>query len=554
MHVFLDAHVPMVKIFEAGERVTSFVLRYTAHEHILPDACAEIINASLGGSASSISPLTAIFLRTLPELAQPTQVNALLNKHATAVAPFIHQITLCAVLGNYNDNIAAPYTFEVRKNIISDFDIKECTNMLKNLQSDQMIFFYALREYLGYFLKFIPSVEALLEAQVAFGKQRARVSDALRAARNANITSFSDFLGTVNDIFKKNYKRLPKRKSIPRGRGDRSNALCVITNRTVKKRGLKRTAGNAFDTEFFGETIKKIKTDGLSVLDSIVNDEVQGAAEAARYESFTDSAAKASAAYQIDAGDDTIRILSDVVFAADSVLGMVRVPLPREFSRMQLEAIARRFSVPLTDSKIMRATRAHVCLGCGSLKNFVGTRLERTGKQTTSRAAGFRKLALNVDDPCGSKMVCFQEPGCHNFDVEEHEIITPNGDSCVLVNRKWAITISPCCGLLVHANSIQANKDSPHGFDCPGCAKQLKVQFAPAEPDARKCAYCSKHISAKHAGNVALLFDEDGALFKFGFCKSHWRPWCRTSDGYCTLRFVSLNMQNRRGGGLVLPS
>jgi len=558
MHVFVDAHVPMVELFEQGQRVSTFVLKYTAHEDALPDACAEITNAALGGSASSISPLTAVMLRVLPELAQPTQVNVLLAKHAAAVAPFVHQTALCAMLGNYRDNVTPLHAWKTRKNILINFTLKACITAMKELQPDQLFFFYALREYIGSTLRMLPCVEALLEAQVAFAKQRARVSDAMRSVRNSEPQSFNDFIVAHSETFRRNYKRLPKRKSIPRGRGDRSNALCAVINRTVKKRNLKRTAGDAFDVDFFGSVIKRIRTDGVDAVDTLVGEDVQAAAEAARYEAFADNAAKATAGYSIDAADDTVRRLNDVAQAADVVLGVVRVPLPRQMAAAQLEAVARRFGVSVDDPKVARITRVMFCTGCHECKNFVSTRQERSGKLVAARAAGYRKISLNFEN-LASEPVCVEKEDCTHFGIETHDVITRTGtgdsvQSCVLVTRKMAITISPCCGQLVHANSLAASVVSDTRYDCPACAAKWRVAAAPNVPDVRKCAYCSKSISPKHAGNVALLYDAEGDLYKYGYCKSHWRPWCRTSDGYCTLDFVSRNMGNRRGTGLILPS
>jgi hypothetical protein len=497
-------------------------------------------------------------LRVLPELAQPTQVNVLLAKHAAAVAPFVHQVALCAMLGNYRDSVTPPHTFAVRKNILTQFTLKACVEAMKSLESDHMFFFYALREYIGTVLRGLPCVEALLEAQVAFSKQRARVSDALRSARNAGATSYSDFIVTFSDIFKRNYKRLPKRKSIPRGRGDRSSALCAVANRTVKKRNLKRTACDAFDVGFFNDAVKRIKVDGIAAVDALVNEEVQAAAEAARYEAFADGAAKTAAGYHVDAADATVKVLSDVAHAADVVMGVVRVPLPPELARAQLAAVARRFGVGEADHRVHRITRAMFCSGCKECKNFAATKTERTGKQVATRAAGYRKVSLNHEQPDGP-ITCIEKEDCMHFGLETHDIVTRSDDgatvaSCVLVTRKMAITISPCCGQLVHANAIAANGASDSGYDCPACAAKWRCANAPLEPDIRVCAYCSKRISPKHAGNIILLYDDEGALFRYCFCKSHMRSWARTSEGHCTLLFVSKNMQNRRGSGLILPS
>lgn len=467
-------------------------------------------------------------------------------------------MALCAMLGNYRDGVTPPHTFDVRKNILTQFTLKACVEAMKSLESDQMFFFYALREYIGTVLHALPCVEALLEAQVAFSKQRARVADALRSARNAGATTYKDFIITFSDIFKRNYKRLPKRKSIPRGRGDRSSALCAVANRTAKKRNLKRTACDAFDVTFFNDTVKRIKADGIAAVDALVTEEVQAAAEAARYEAFADGAAKAAAGYHVDAADATVKALSDVAHAADVVLGVVRVPLPPELARAQLAAVARRFGVAEDDAKVLRITRAMFCSGCKECKNFAATKPERTGKQVATRAAGYRKVSLNHENPDGP-ITCIEKEDCAHFSLETHDIVTRSDDgaevsSCVLVTRKMAITISPCCGQLAHANSIAANGASESGYDCPACAAKWRCANAPKEPDIRVCAYCSKRISPKHAGNIILLYDNEGSLFKYVFCKSHFRSWARTQDGHCTLDFVSRNMANRRGGGLILPS
>jgi hypothetical protein len=559
MQVFIDAHIPMLELFESGQRVSTFVLKYTGHEDCLVDACAEITNAALGGNASSISPLTAVFLRVLPELAQPTQVNALLSKHAGAVGPFVHQVALCAMLGNYKRNVTPPHSFETRKQILTQFTLKACVAAIKALQPDQLFYFYALREYVGTVLHALPCVEALLEAQVAFSKQRARVSDALRAARASGISSYTDFIDQ-GDLFKRNYKRLPKRKAIPRGRGDRSGALCAVTTRTAKKRNLKRTAGDAFSVEFFNDAVKRIKVGGIAAIDAIVSDEVQAAAESARYEAFADGAAKAAAGYALDADDDSVKVLADVAHAVDVVLGIVRVPLPPELAKAQLAAVAKRFGVGVDDPKVLRITRVLICSGCHECKNFVATRAERAGKQVATRAAGYRKLSLDYEAvvPAEAPMVCIEKEDCKLFDVEAHHIVSVGDDgaasACVLVTRKMALTISPCCGQLVHANAIAANGESAAGYDCPACAATWRTASAPKEPCIKTCAYCSKRISPKHAGNIILLLDANGALFRYCYCKSHFRSWARTADGHCTLNFVSRNMMNRRGGGLILPS
>jgi hypothetical protein len=556
MQIFIDGHIPMVELFERCERVTSFTLKYPPHEETLPDATMEITNAAMGGNASSLSHLTAVMLRCLPELAQPKSFNELLGKHAGSVGSFTHAVALCAMLGNYRASVAAPHSFAVRKALITRFTLKACAAAMRGLEADRMFFFFAYREYIGTVLYNLPCVEALLEAQVAFAKQRSRIADALRAARNAGPRDYTDFIEELNDTYKRCYKRLPKRKSIPRGRGDRSGALCAVLNRSVKKRGLKRTAGNAFDVDVFNTAVKRFKAEGLAAADHLVDEQVQIAAEAARFEAFTDQSKKTTG-YHLQGEETTVKLLSDIAFAADAVRGVVRVPLPPAMARAQLEAIGRRFGVEITSPLVQRVSRVLFCMGCGSCKNFVCTRAERTSKPVNARAAGLKKISLNYLNP-EAPMRCIERDDCGAFTVEPHDMVALQEDgsvsSCVLVTRKMALTVSPCCGFLTHANAVAANINSAYGFDCPNCAAGLQTQHSSPEPDARACAFCSRRIPPKHVGNTILLTDEKGGVFKYGFCKSHFRTWARTHDGYCSLDFVQRNMGNRRGDGLVLPS
>ena len=117
-----------------------------------------------------------------------------------------------------------------------------------------------------------------------------------------------------------------------------------MLNRTAKKRSLKRTAGNAFDTELFNTAVKRIKADGLAAADSLADEHVQAAAEHARFEAFSEGAVKKSSGYHLAAEEATVQRLSDIAFAADAVCGVVMVPLPDSFARAQLDAIARRFA------------------------------------------------------------------------------------------------------------------------------------------------------------------------------------------------------------------
>jgi len=111
--------------------------------------------------------------------------------------------------------------------------------------------------------------------------------------------------------------------------------------------------------------------------------------------------------------------------------------------------------------------------------------------------------------------------------------------------------ISPCCGYLCDTASVRV---MPSSFDCPCCAAARKEEEEKA-PDPRVCAHCSKVSHLKQATEqIVLLRDAKGRVQKYGFCKSHLRHWARTQAGYLTLDFVSRNMTNRSGNGLVIDA
>jgi hypothetical protein len=54
------------------------------------------------------------------------------------------------------------------------------------------------------------------------------------------------------------------------------------------------------------------------------------------------------------------------------------------------------------------------------------------------------------------------------------------------------------------------------------------------------------------AENMVMLRSSTGSVLKYSFCKTHYRRWAKTRNGYLTFDFLSHNMSNRTGSGLVL--
>jgi hypothetical protein len=231
--------------------------------------------------------------------------------------------------------------------------------------------------------------------------------------------------------------------------------------------------------------------------------------------------------------------------------------LPPSILQTSLQAVANRFKCDVSDwSTLQRATRLKFCLNCG-IRNFVLQNIERypkssfSRKQSFERSAGFRKLAISCDSDFAR---CIETPECSKLDLQTLDLIRQDPDTGKLVGgayigRRESVMVSPCCGFVVSVSSIRFNAQT---WDCPACAATKKAAQEELL-DPRVCAHCGKRSQLKLAmSHIVMLRDGKGRVKAHGFCKGHFRSWARCESGYLDFEFVSLNMTNRSGNGLVL--
>jgi hypothetical protein len=254
--------------------------------------------------------------------------------------------------------------------------------------------------------------------------------------------------------------------------------------------------------------------------------------------------------------DATLEKLSDFAIAFDGGTLFKLVSLPEDVADMQLAALAKRFNCEPDDwDTLRRATSVKLCIKCG-IRNFTLQNVERFPKNTYSRrmsnqqSAGFKKLAYDVDT---GSLRCVETPHCSHLDMQTIDLLqrdpaTGKLKGGVLVLRKETAMISPCCGHLCATSAVRFANST---FDCPACC-ETKRAVAEELLDPRVCAYCQKRSQLKQSlSQIVYLRDAKGRVKSHGFCKTHFRPWARLQSGYLAFEFVSLNMQNRSGAGLV---
>jgi hypothetical protein len=244
--------------------------------------------------------------------------------------------------------------------------------------------------------------------------------------------------------------------------------------------------------------------------------------------------------------------LNDFALAVDFVQTQQITPLPQALLQTMRAAIAKRFSCDENDwEKLRRVARITFCSHCGP-RNFILTAEKLNRKINFVRAAGRQKLSLNINT---GVFTCVEKPSCKLFTLSSVDLLQPaaSGNGLVggmLILRDATIVISPCCGHLCRASTIHCH--SVNGYSCPVCA-QSKRDADTNTKDPRVCAHCSKRSQLKQAlENSILLRDELGRVVSYGFCRSHFRAWGKPTNGYLTFDFVTKNMQNRTGSGLVL--
>jgi len=567
MQLYLDAHLPMAALFKKGVAITHFSLKYPACQETLPDFSKHCVSAALNciipaglpaaarkqAMNTSNAALIQLLIRAMPEFSQVRALHTAMGKclgYRDLVAP-LFKIFQCALLGNFHDS-KNQLTFNLRMNFIHEFTETTVAEIVRAMPPTEQLTLFCMRAYFHIALPLCPPLLHLIRTIAPLTKQRERVFDALKMVRQTPQTEddwWAFFRPSTMEALKKANKRLPKRKTVPRGLLDMSNALVETAKRALSKRGIKRSVGSLeapFDPTYFQAVAKRPR------LEATHGDEraAFGGIADKMLEKIESEPLKKPVVpvSEEEASDADLQRLFDFAAATDFREMFQVKPLPPRINKAARDAVCRRFGGSTPD--VLRRVDVVCCAACG-IRNFELSHAERrpvTKRANHVRACGLKKVALDVDT---QRQCCVETPSCSKMDLFELNILGDeqgNGGGILLL-RNTAVVVSSCCGFLVQASSVRV---TPTGFDCAACASTKKAEMLET-PDPRICAHCSKRTAITQAlQNCVYLRDSKGRVQKFGFCKSHLRAWAKTSSGYLTLAFVSKNMTNRSGQGLVL--
>jgi len=548
----------MVLLFERGEALSTWALKYTAHQHALPDLVPLCVQAAVNAAPPESKPscpaslAAQMLVRALPEFSQTRWLHKLFVKclQHRELSATIFAIAQAALLGNFvHASDRAPWA--TRKALVEGFTQRTAADFFLGLPTNEHLVLYIMSTYILTVLPMCPALDKLVAAMSPFKSQESKMLEAMRAVRAAGRLDWRlMFAAQTLEALKKTHKRMPKRKVVPRGLADCSNVLFVNARRSAGQRGLKRPGGGvAFDPDAFGEELKRAKR-GEPPSDELTA-ACAPAAEAVLALADGVPGKKPTVLFSADQlSNEHLSRLADFAAATDHARLARVTPFPPPFVAKQVAAAARRFGCAEDDwATLRRVTRVVVCVTCG-VRNFFLTPEERGGgggrRLDNRRCAGFRKLALNM---CTGELRCVATETCERHPLTFVDLAEPGGGGGALVLRSASLMVSPCCGHLCATSAVRV---TPTGPDCPACAV-AKKEAAECALDTRVCAHCGKRSQLKQAmEQTVLLRDESGRVKTYGFCKTHMRRWARTPSGYLSFDFVSRNMCNRSGNGLVL--
>lgn len=563
--LYRDAHAPLVLRAQEGDTIPDFALVYPPHEESLPDVSRHVLSAALGvpGTHEKTklheNTMERLFALVLPEMAHTKALNLFLSKAPTRVVELVRSLLVCSLLGNYRHaQHRVPFStrLAVLRDLNSSTGVAETGRLLSSAPQDSLLVLYVVREYVSVVSGSHAMLSEVLGRLIAWEKQALKVLDMMRVVRAAAAVDWRQVTQTPTlELLAKHYKRLPK-KTISAPQSDaRIKDVNLRLARELTKRGLKRDHGAAFAPSEFMELT-------ASPENRRARSEKFSSAVEAWCELRQPKNKNSKDETLVDLPDSELCALTDFVTAASVVENSRVVPLPEPFLHAQLAAVSRRMGIaqtesldaaPLTttsDGILRRVCDVLVCPCCMTVKNFALTAAERTEKKkTNTRASGWRKMVLDDGVPR-----CAQRPPCRFYSVLVHNILRFEAEKLVggiLVCRAGSFVISPCCGHVCHVAAITARSDGT--WDCPACFKPAAPD--PGNPDATKCAHCSCELRGANAGNVMNLLDNTKTIRKYSFCKKHYRTWARsTTNGHCSFEFVTHNMTNFKGKGLILPS
>lgn len=566
MQLFLDAHIPMMILMEKGQKITTFALKYPAWEQTIADLLPYTSRAAVNGGISagmtaaekkkmqtgSVYLLIQLLVKALPEFCQTKVlhemfVRGLGNKDINRP---LFGIIQCFMLGHFTSN-KNRHTFRMRKQCIAEFTPENAKNFFQNLDADEHISLYIMRQYLLVALPTCPPLAQLVDQMSPIQRQASKMNETIKSIFLAGSGGWRNMIRAETlEHIKKLHKRTPKRKLIPRGCLDSSLDLLANTKKSLTQRGLKRTMGVAFEPQFFTETVKRLRASPTDCPSGLAESAAK-ASELIVAELNTNPMKRSPVVMDeavINSGE--LARLSDFGFALDFVQTTTLVELPVGLLDQMKAAIVRRFECDPDDwDTIRRVSRVTFCSCCG-FRNFILTSEEMTRKTNFIRAAGRKKLALDLNTGI---YTCVEKKFCHKYGLIDVDLlaVSPRGGlgGGMLVLRNETITVSPCCGHLCRSSTVVMTH---LGWTCPCCAlekreKELNIQ------DPRICAHCTKRSALKIAmENKILLRDDKGRVIAYGFCRQHYRTWAKPANGYLTFDFVTKNITNRSGNGLVL--
>lgn len=572
LHIYYDAHVPLMCALEDGTNVRSIIHKHqpkpenVLQEGNLPDIVTLQLDCSFWNeNKQKMQPIVHLMCKALPQRCQIRNLREIISNYCKTddlVHEFMRSALLCSLLGMYKHCRFRP-SWKVRKKLIRKFIYSKPNRMQLQewlFTSYQHLLFYIIKEFLTYSMYLIPALYSELCTTYkwnVFEKTVHTSMDSVRESVEENIgrsKTIKDWLLKIETSLTHVNKQQLGNLYRPQRQSFTQNVISICerideskhqVNPYVKfpreySQLLRQMVSRVERGDPHIEWLKFFNVNQKSI-DALVN--MYQHSKQNTYRTELRKILNTSSRYEFEA-------IRELFSAFQQTHYNVRVfDLPSHFYKKQCVALRRRYGLDSTEEMLPYVGEVYVCLACNTFKGFT---VQKNAKCSNLFANGHHKII--VDD---ETLKCYCGRRCEKTDskkrkriavdsylnveeLEEHrkrrikkewktQRKTMQNDlcsttECVKFNmtgvlfqfHKKMFLFCPSCGNPTTFEREQFNKN---GFTCGQCLQEGTLYTSV------NCYICSRHRGKDSWTAIKTIEEEKEETI--AICNTCYKPWLR---------------------------
>jgi len=572
LHIYYDAHVPLMCALEDGTNVRSIIHKNqpktenVLQEGNLPDIVTLQLDCSFWNeNKQKMQPIVHLMCKALPQRCQIRNLREIISNYCKTddlVHEFMRSALLCSLLGMYKHCRFRP-SWKVRKKLIRKFIYSKPNRMQLQewlFTSYQHLLFYIIKEFLTYSMFLIPALYGELCNTYKwniFEKTVHTAMDSVRESVEQNIDrskTIKDWLFKIETALTHVNKQQLGNLYRPQRQSFTQNVISICERIDESKHQvnphvefpreysqlLRKMVSRVERGDPHIEWLKFFNVNQKSI-DALVN--MYQHSKQNTYRTELRKILNTSSRYEFEA-------IRELFSAFQQTHYDVRVfDLPLHFYKKQCVALRRRYGLKFDEEMPSYVGEVYICLSCNTFKGFV---IQKNAKCSNLFANGHHKII--VDD---ETLKCYCGRRCEKTDtkkrkriavdsylnveeLEEHRKRRIKKDwktqrkamqndlcsttECVKFNMTGTLfqfhnkmyLFCPSCGNPTHFDREQFDKN---GFTCGQCLKEGTLYTSV------NCYICSRHRGKDSWTAIKTI--EDQKEETIAICNTCYKPWLR---------------------------